>query len=214
MNENEPRPERDDTTTEHAALQRLYEAVRQLDGDTTYVLDTLAETIAALGPIEKNGMSDEQKQVLVQMGAFTADELDHARRSVNRGSLEVSVAEAFLSHFYATISLEDIAAYLRWDEGEVTRAVAERRLCAAEIGGRLRFPVWQLSRPHPAGLMPGLEPLLRAALQRWDWQGLTAFMSTPQEDLVIRGQHTPAEWLRRGGSIKDVREIIETWDWM
>jgi hypothetical protein len=73
--------------------------------------------------------------------------------------------------------------------------------------------VWQLSRPDPDGLLPQLSSLLEAASGRWDWFGLTAFMSTPQEDLVIRGRQTPAEWLRRGGSIQDVRSIIETWDW-
>jgi hypothetical protein len=205
---------RDGAMTEADALQRLDEAVKRLDGDTAWILDSLAETIGAMKPIEKNGMSDEQKKLLVEAGAFTAEELDHATREVNRGSLKVSAAEAFLSHFYKTVSLEAIAAYLRWDEAEVRRAVAEGRLCATEIAGRLRFPVWQLSLPDPEKLLPGLQPLLQAGLQRWDWSGLTAFMSTPQEDLVMRGQQTPAEWLRRGGSIKDVRGIIESWEWM
>ncbi|MEY9850632.1 hypothetical protein ABH923_000310 [Leifsonia sp. EB41] len=214
MDEEESGPRVDDLAAESAALARLHAAIRRLGGDTTWILDCLAETIAAMKPIEKNGMSPEQQRVLVEMGEFTIEELDHARREVNRGSLKVSAIEAFLSHFYQTISLEDMAAYLRWDEAEVRRAVAEGRLCAAEIGGRLRFPVWQLSLPDPEKLLPGLQPLLQAASQRWDWSGLTAFMSTPQEGLVLEGQQTPAEWLRRGGAIKDVQQIIESWEWM
>ncbi len=198
---------------EAEALARLHAAVRRLNGGTTWILDSLAETMEAMDPIDKGGMSHEQQELLVAMGAFTAEELDHAQREVNRGSLKVSAVEAFLSKFYQTISLEDIAAYLRWDEGAVRLAVAEGRLCAAEIAGRLRFPVWQLSLPDPEKLLPGLQPLLQAASQRWDWSGLTAFMSTPQEDLVIDGQQTPAEWLRRGGSVDDVRGIIEAGEW-
>lgn len=196
------------------ALHRLGIAVVRLGGDTAWILDSLAETVSAMKPIEKNGMTEEQKRVLVEMGAFTAEELDHATLEVNRGSLKVSAAEAFLSRFYETISIDAMAAYLEWDDETVRRAVTEGRLCAVEIGGRLRFPVWQLSRPHPSGLIPELDRLLESATKRWDWLGLTAFMSTPQEDLVTKGRQTPAEWLRRGGPIGKVTSIIDSWEWM
>jgi hypothetical protein len=198
---------------ESAALRRLGEAVAHLGGDTSWILDSLAETVSAMKPIQKSGMTDEQKQLLIEMDAFTSEELDHATSQVNRGSLKVSAAEAFLSHFYETVSLEAVSAYLEWDAEEVRTAVAEGRLCAVEISGRLRFPAWQLSRPHPEGLLPELQSLLEAASRRWDWLGLTSFMSTPQENLVMKGRQTPAEWLRGGGSIERIRSIVDSWEW-
>jgi len=209
----DPDPEeREFTDAESAALRRLGRAAARLEGDTAWILDSLAETLSAMKPIRKDGMTDEQKRLLIEMDAFTPEELDRATREVNRGSLKGGAVEAFLSHFYETASLEAISAYLQWDEESVRRAVAEGRLCAVEISGRLRFPIWQLSRPHPSGLLPGLEGLLESSAHRWDWLGLTAFMYTPQEDLVIAGRQTPGEWLRRGGALDKVRSIIDSWE--
>jgi hypothetical protein len=198
---------------ESDALRRLGDAVAHLGGDSTWILDTLAETVSAMKPIQKDGLTEEQKQYLIEAGDFSPEELGRAISQVNRGSLKVGAAEAFLARLYETVSLEDISEYLEWDEEAIRRAVAEGELLAVEIAGRLRFPAWQLSRPQPEGLLPELKSLLESASRRWDWLGLTAFMSTPQEELVIKGRQTPAEFLRRGGSINEVRSIIESWEW-
>lgn len=68
------------------ALCRLGAAVMRLGGDTAWILDSLAETVSAMKPIQKGGMSDEQKQLLIELDAFTTDELDHATREVNHYS--------------------------------------------------------------------------------------------------------------------------------
>jgi hypothetical protein len=208
------RPEgADGSGSESRTLRRLGDAIAQLGGDTAWILDSLAETVLAMKPVTKNGLTDEQKQLLIELDAFTPEKLAETTREVERGALQVSAVEAFLSHFYDTLSLEDTAGYLNWDEEAVRHAVAERRLYGVEVAGRLRFPSWHFSLPHKDKLLPGLSEVLEVAAPRWDWQGLTAFMSTPQSDLVVEGRQTPAEWLRRGGPVEDVQSIIESTDW-
>lgn len=199
--------------SEFAALRRLRDAIAHLGGDTVWIIDSLAETVLAMKPVTRSGLTEEQKQLLIELDAFTPEELAETTREVERGDLQISAVEAFLSRFYDTLSLEDTIGFLGWDEEAVRRAAEERRLYGVAISGRLRFPSWQFSLPDKDKLLPGLSELVAVAAPRWNWQSMTAFMSTPQEDLVIEGRQNPAEWLRRGGSVEDVRSIIESTDW-
>lgn len=195
------------------ALQQLGDAIAQLGGDTNWIIRSLTEAILSMRPVSGEGLTEEQKRLLVELDAFTPEELAETMRDVDRGVLQLGAAEVFLSHLYGTLSLAEIAGYLGWTEEAARTAAAEGRLYAVQISGQFRFSAWQLSVSHEDKLLPGLAELIDVVAPRWSWQSVTAFMTSPQADLIIEGRQTPAEWLRRGGNINAVRAIAESEDW-
>ena len=155
----------------------------------------------------------QQEQFLIESETFTAEELADTFRQVERGSLQLGSAQAFLSNLSATMSLSDAAGYLEWDEETVQAAVHEGRLYGVEISGRLRIPAWQLTIATPLKLIPGLTDLIEVVTPRWDWQSVAAFMATPHSNLFSEGRKTPAEWLRDGEDVEFVTEIVLASDW-
>jgi hypothetical protein len=195
------------------AVRRLAHAVARLSKEPDWFLQALTDTVLAMTPISMKRLTDQQERFLIESGTFTADELAETQAHVERGDLQLSSAEVFLSNLRATMSLEDVAGYLDLDEEAVRTAVAEGQLSAIEISGRLRFPAWQFNLGLHEKLIPGLTEVIEAVTPRWDWQSVAAFMATPQSSLVAEGRKTPVEWLRDGGSADAVREIVESSDW-
>lgn len=195
------------------ALQRLGEAIAQLQGDPDYTVRSLTEFILTMRPVSKHRLTSLQERFLIESGAFSADGLVSTASKVDRGSLQLGAAEAWLSHLCATMSLEDVAGFLGWDEASVRTAVSEGRLYAVEISGVLRFPDWQLNAGAPGRLISGLPELIAAVTPRWDWHSVAGFMATPQPDLVAEGRKTPVAWLRDGRDVNDVTQIVEADDW-
>lgn len=204
------------TTTDgvsEAAIRRLAEAVAQLSNDSDYFLRELTDMLLAMKPVSKEKLSENEVRFLIESGAFTADEWTEASESVNRGSLQLSAAEGWLSGLFETASMETTAGFLGWNEGDVRAAVSEGRLYAIEISGRFRFPTWQFDAGSPLKLLPGLTRVIELVAPRWHWQSTAGFMSTPQRSLVAEGRKTPTQWLRDGGDIEHIQELVETSDW-
>jgi len=111
------------------------------------------------------------------------------------------------------MSLDNVTGFLKWDEEAVRAAVSEGRLYAIEISGRLRFPVWQFSLESPGKLLPGLAEVIQVVTPRWGWTSVAGFMATAQSSLVATGRKTPVAWLRDGGDVDTVRQIVESDDW-
>lgn len=195
------------------AVRRLVEAVAHLANDPDYFVQALTDMLLAMRPIPSNSLTKQHEQFLIESGAYTAEELDAAAREADRGALRLRVAETWLSQLLATISLEDATGLLEWTEEDVQDAVSDGRLYAIEISDRLRFPAWQFNVGSPEKLIPGLTEILDVVTPRWSWQSVAAFMSTPQSSLVAEGRQTPVEWLRDGGDVNAVKQIIETNDW-
>lgn len=195
------------------AVRRLAEAVARLANDPEYFLEALTDMLLAMKPISLEKLSDYEVRFLIESGAFSADEWAETSAAVDRGSLQLSTTEAWLLALFATMSVEDVTGFLGWDESDVTDAVADGRLYAIEISGRLRFPAWQFDVGSPSKLLPGLTQIIGLITPRWQWQSAAGFMATPQRDLVARGRKTPIQWLRDGGDVDDVREIVEASDW-
>ena len=165
-------------------------------------------------PVNREGRLTQQQQLfLIESGTFTAETLAATQREVDRGGLQLGAAEAFLSHLCATMALEDATGFLKCDEEAARTAVSEGGLYAIEISGRLRFPVWQFSLGSPGKVLPGLAEVIEVVTPRWDWHSVAGFMATPQSSLVAVGRKTPVEWLRDGGDVNDVIEIVEDSDW-
>jgi len=196
------------------ALQRLGDAIDHLAGDSEYIIRALTDRLLTLKPVTREGrLTQEQQRFLIESGTFTAETLATTQREVDRGGLQLGATEAFLSHVHATMSLDNVTGFLKWDEEAVRAAVSEGRLYAIEISGRLRFPAWQFDVGSPSKLLPGLTQIIGLITPRWQWQSAAGFMATPQRDLVARGRKTPIQWLRDGGDVDDVREIVEASDW-
>lgn len=195
------------------ALRNLGEAIGHLGGDSVYIMQSLTDMLAAMRPVSRDRLTKLQRRSLIESGDFTADELASTTSDVDRGALQVGAAEAMLSILVASMSLEDVAGFLDWTEDAVRTAVAEGLLYSIEISDRLRFPVWQLDLRQADRLLPGLAEVIKAVTPRWDWYAVAGLMSTPQFGLVATGRKTPTEWLRDGGNVADVIEIIEVSDW-
>ncbi|MEB0287130.1 hypothetical protein QN355_11255 [Cryobacterium sp. 10S3] len=196
-----------------AAVRRLAETVARLANDPEYFLEALTDMVLAMEPISREKLTENEVRFLVESGAFTPEEWAETSASVDRGSLQLSTAEAWLLGLFSTMSVEDVTGFLGWNESDVSDAAADGRLYAIEVSGRRRFPVWQFDAASPSKLLPGLTSMIGIMTPRWHWQSAAGFMATPQRDLVALGRKTPIQWLRDGGDVDDVREIVEASDW-
>lgn len=194
------------------AVRGLAEAVAHLGNDPEYFLQALTDMLLAMKPISRARLTENEVRFLIESGAFTAEEWAETSASVDRGSLQLSTTEGWLLGLFATLSINDVTGFLGWNECVVRTAVAEERLYAIEISGRLRFPTWQFVG-SPSKLLPGLTEIIAVITPRWHWQSAAGFMATSQSDLISEGRKTPVQWLRDGGDITDVIEIVEASDW-
>jgi hypothetical protein len=191
------------------AVRRLVQAIGRLGNDADYFMDALTEKLLSMEPLLKPEPDDDaDRAFLIASGSFSAAEYDAARRSVARGSLQLRVVESWFSSLAGTLSLKAMAGFLHWSDDEVTTAVADGRLYAVEISGRLRFPEWQLSLSSPGKLLPGLAEVIAADNPKRSWIVLAGLMGTPQEDLYGEGHKTPVAWLRDGGDVRRVTDVV------
>ena len=215
-----PRPESDQAAHPDTDRRRVdpsdevvanfVDALNALGADSRYLLDSLAKFVWTLAPVRASGLSDERRDYLIETGDFTAEILAEAQEDIDRGGFQLSSIESWLPEMHQTLSLEGVTAFLGCDEDDVKRAVAEQRLHAVEIAGRLRFPAWQLSLRSPGQVLPHLQSFIPALDERWDWISISRFMNTRQEDLVAKGRKTPGAWLEDGGDPEAVRRIVQS----
>lgn len=191
------------------AVGRLAQAIERLGNDADYFMDALTEKLLSMEPLLKYEPDDDSdRAILIDSGAFTPAEYDATQRSIARGDLELRVVETWFSSLAGTLSLKAIAEFLHWSDDEITTAVADGRLYAIELSGRLRFPSWQLSLSSPGKLLPGLAEVIAADNPKRSWISLAGLMGTPQEDLRCEGNKTPVAWLRDGGDVRRVTDVV------
>lgn len=195
------------------ALRRFGEAVSHLGRDSAFIVSALTDMLLAMAPMSMQKLTENEVRFLIESGAFTAEEWAETSASVNRGSLQLGAAEGWLLSLFETTSMEDVTGFLGWNEDAVHAAVAEGRLYAIEISGRLRFPTWQLDAASPTRLLPGLTEVIKAISPLWHWQSAAAFLATPQRSLIGEGRKTPTQWLRDGGDVNAVTQILEADAW-
>lgn len=195
------------------AVKRVVGAIGRLANDAAWFTNSVADYLETLTPVREDGLTRQQEDYLIESGAFTAEELADTRREIARGGLQLSQAEAWLSHLCTTLSLRSVTVFLGWEEEAVRTAVSEGRLYAVEISGQLRFPDWQFDVALEGKVLPHLPALIEVLAPRWGFQGVAGFMSTRQSSLVAEGRKTPTSWLRDGGQIEAVERIIESSYW-
>lgn len=167
-----------------------------------------------MAPVSAERMPPSAREFLLDSGDFTGQALAETERQIGQGALQLGIAETFLFDVCSTRSLSSVAGFLHIDEDDVRALVAEGRLYAVELAGRLRFPTWQFCLPAEGHTLPGLPEVIKAIKPRWEWQEASAFMRVTQQDLVGTGCKTPTQWLIDGGGLSDVVSLIEASDWL
>jgi len=195
-----------------ASARRLARAVKRLASDPEYVLGALADKLDSMHPVATDRLTDSEREFLVESGAFSKQELARAEARVDRGNVQLETIQGWLLNLLDTLSLNEVSVFLGEDADALRREVAEGSVYAVEVSGQLRFPRWQFSLGSPDKRLRGLDSIIDATTSRWDWQSVAGFMCTPQSDLTGEGRKTPVEWLRDGGEITAVTDIVESGD--
>lgn len=103
------------------------------------------------------------------------------------------------------LSVAEAADRVGVDTSRIRHRIASQRLIGWKDRGGWRLPAWQFTDND---VLPGLETVLAAIPDDQPALVLANFMTTPQEDLDIRGRPaSPREWLMAGGSVHRVAEF-------
>ena len=185
---------------------RLAEAVASLAENPEYFVRVLANVLRSAKSIPQAQVTKSEVRAFIESGKFTSKEWAEISVSVDRESLQLGDAEDWVMNIFDTMSIEDAASHLLWDEDFIQVAVTAGQLYAVEVSGGLRFPLWQFAG-SPVTLLPRLPELIKA-LNQHHWSRAVGLMRTPHRSLVAKGQRTPSQWLRHGGEIDDVIRIV------
>jgi len=94
----------------------------------------------------------------------------------------------------------------------VRHRAGARILETTKFGRELRYPLWQfVPGTGKTELLPHLTEIRAAIRPDVHPAEVAALMTTPQESLTIRGEWvTPREWLRTGGAVEPVIELLQS----
>jgi len=95
-----------------AAVRRLTEAIASLSNDSAFFIEALTEMVLSMEPIPEAKLSVNEMRFLVESGAFTREEWAEATASVNKGSLQLSTTQWWLTGLLSTMSLEEASRFL------------------------------------------------------------------------------------------------------
>jgi len=145
-------------------------------------------------------LSDAEAAVLAEHSgidaAAAAQHSESRRAAVHAARIEFDL----LRRSYTT---HDVAAKWGVDDSRVRHRVRNRALYGMRVGRSLRLPIWQFDdelRP-----LPGLAAVLAALPSGMHPREVEGFMTTPQDDLRMRGhKRSPRDWLLTGGDATPV----------
>jgi hypothetical protein len=140
-------------------------------------------------------LTDAEAAILTEHSGVDAAAADRHAES-QRAAVEAARIEFdLLRRSYAT---REIAAKWGVDDSRVRHRVRNRALYGMRLGRSLRLPRWQFDddlRP-----LPGLAAVLAALPKGMHPREVEGFMTTPQDDLQVRGhKRSPRDWLLTGG---------------
>jgi hypothetical protein len=154
---------------------------------------------AALGREPRPGAStltDAEAAVLAEHSGIDAAAAAQHSESRHAAVQAARIEFELLRRSYTT---HDVAAKWGVDDSRVRHRVRNRALYGMRVGRSLRLPMWQFDdemRP-----LPGLATVLAALPGSMHPREVEGFMTTPQEDLRVRGhKRSPRDWLLTGGN--------------
>jgi hypothetical protein len=115
-----------------------------------------------------------------------------------------AVAEQAVLHDSA-LTVTEAARTIGVDTSRVRHRLLANRLTGWKDRGGWRLPAWQFTE---RGVLPGLEQVLAVLPADQPALVVAAFMTTPQEDLLVNTRPIPpVEWLQSGGDPQRVARL-------
>lgn len=144
----------------------------------------------------------DQRTALTEAGL----DLSPAREDEADDRAPSVAAQAVLAESSLTVS--GAAERLGVDPSRVRHRLAARRLSGWKGQQGWRLPAWQFTGD---GVLPGLAQVLAEAGDGQPPLVLAAFMTTPQDDLLIGDERvSPRQWLLAGGDPRPVAALAGT----
>lgn len=105
----------------------------------------------------------------------------------------------------SALTVNEAARQLQVDTSRIRHRLGVGRLVGWKDRGSWRLPAWQFAG---SGVLPGLEAVLAALPPDQPALVVAAFMTKPQEDLLVDGKPaTPRDWLLAGGDPRRVADL-------
>ncbi|GAA5170391.1 DNA-binding protein [Amycolatopsis dongchuanensis] len=170
--------------------------------DFLALVEDAARRLDAPDPEPSRFFTPAQGKALAEAGLdlspYHEDEPDPRARAV--------AAHAVLAE--SALTVPAAADRLGVDASRVRHRLAERRLTGWKDQGGWRLPAWQFTDD---GVLPGLDTVLAALPAGQPALVVAAFMTHPQDDLVIAGEPvSPRQWLLAGGDPRPVAALAAT----
>lgn len=170
--------------------------------DFLTLVEDAARRLVPPNPEPAHFFTAAQRQALGEVGLDLSphheDEPDYRARSV--------AARAVLAESALTVTAA--ASLLGIDPSRVRHRLAARRLTGWKDQGGWRLPAWQFTED---GVLPGLDAVLAAVPEDEPALVVAAFMTSPQDDLVLAGEPgSPRQWLLAGGDPLPVAALAST----
>ncbi len=196
------------------AIERFAQAVVRLEVDGTWLVEALTQHMRSMQPSDPSLSVDDRKLLLANVASSLGMPIHEEARTIGRGDLHLKIVRTWLNSVCTTLSVDETKAFLQIDDEELIRRVASRHLIPIKLNGELRFPEWQFDPRNPPMKtirdLPDIFESLEA--DGAGWQSDAAFMATPQDSLRAAVATTPSQWLRTGGAVSAVLNLIDSRD--
>lgn len=196
------------------AIERFAQAVARLEVDGNWLVEELTQHLRSMQPSDPALSADDRKLLLAGVASSLGMTIDREASAIGRGDLHLRIVRTWLNSVCATLSVDETKAFLHVDDEELVRRVASRHLVPIKVNGDLRFPDWQFDPRNPPMKTIRDLPEIFESLEAngAGWQSDAALMATPQDSLRAAIATTPSQWLRAGGAVSAVLNLIESRD--
>ncbi|AIV39176.1 hypothetical protein [Curtobacterium sp. MR_MD2014] len=196
------------------AIERFAQAVARLEVDGTWLVEALTQYMRSMQPADPSLSADDWKLLLEGVASSLGIPIREEARTIGRGDLHLKIVKTWLNSVCATLSVDETKAFLQIDDEELIRRVASRHLIPIKLNEELRFPDWQFDPRNPPTKTIRNLPEIFESLEAdgAGWQSDAAFMATPQDPLRAAIATPPSQWLRAGGAVSAVLNLIDSRD--
>ena len=162
-------------------------------------------------PSSGSSLTKEQEDFLIEDGLFTRESFAEARAAIARGELAESERLTRQKGLDASETATQVAARLHLALHEVDVWRERGDLFAFVADGILHYPTWQFTEAADHPVLPHLAALAAAFRDDMHPASILGFFSTPQRGAKMDGQPmTPGQWLIRGGDVKTLTDILDS----
>lgn len=195
-------------------LARLFAATQGDEDRFVALLDEV--TRAAEQRRERpDAMTQAQADFLVESGSMTAEELVENEAEVARGDLAAIERQTELEPVIESVGSARAGALLGIEESSVRHRKDKGLLYSFKTDRSLRYPTWQFieSDDPKRRTLPNLSAVVKAIPDTMHPASVLGFMTTPQADLMVEDEAvTPVEWLKGGGDVQEVVDLLRERD--